>query len=173
MAYGAPLAQSVEHETLDLRVVGSSSLGAALLLRLVSKYSLFGALLCIESLFSNPIWCNYFPLNVSLGRKSKLTSVTILRETCCTRNNLGKALWAKQLHGWCPTQTAGYSIVAEVFFVLYSLKLSGSTSVFLIWHIYKIYTHWPDLITNQISNWNRSQADSFRKYKTKITWQPT
>ena len=93
MAYGARLAQSVEHETLDLRVMGSSStLGAALLLRLVSKYSLFGALLCIESLFSNPIWCNYFPLIVSLGRKSKLKSVTILRKTFCTRSNLGKAM---------------------------------------------------------------------------------
>ena len=51
LTYGARLAQSVEHETLNLRVVGSSpTLGAGTFLWLVSKHSLFVPP-CTESYF--------------------------------------------------------------------------------------------------------------------------
>ena len=58
-ACGARLAQSVEHETLNLRVVGSSpTLGAGLFLWLVSKHSLFCSTAFALNLFkkTNLVW---------------------------------------------------------------------------------------------------------------------
>ena len=76
--YRARLAQSVEHETLNLRVVGSSpTLGANSFCYLFQKYCLFLALLCIEHYFSSPIWCDGFLEKLSLAQKSNLISATI------------------------------------------------------------------------------------------------
>ena len=150
-AYRARLAQSVEHETLNLRVVGSSpTLGAGSFLWLASKHSLFVALPYIESLFKNPIWCEGLPQNASWAQKTKQKSVTVLGKTFCTRNNLGKGMWAKHFHSWCLTQTAGVLSSREIFVVLYTLKLSGSTSVLLIWHMTWVNVHkWSNQKTKQ------------------------
>ena len=76
--YRARLAQLVEHETLNLRVVGSSpTLGANTFCYLFQKHCLFLALLCIEHHFSSPIWCDGFLEKLSLAQKSNLILVTI------------------------------------------------------------------------------------------------
>ena len=42
---------------------------------------------------------------------------------------------AQQFNSWCLTQTVGVLSSAKVFFVLYTLKLLGLTSVSLFFHM--------------------------------------
>ena len=75
--------------------------------------------------------CEGFLQNVSLVQKSKLISVSVSRKCLAP-----KITWQKLCGLNLLTQTVRVlSSCTRVFFVLYTLKLSGLTSVSLIWHM--------------------------------------
>ena len=117
----ARLAQSVEHETLNLRVVGSSpTLGAGHFFA-----TCFKELSVFTTVTLSFLFLVKFGVKAFFGRFSGTGMKTNISENgmFCSKNNLGK-----------PMQTVGvYALrmLAEVFFFECS-KLSCSTYVFLL-----------------------------------------